>query len=204
MILWDYVYPDHKPAPDCPCVEFFKMRNEYLLISVCVVSSVAYFTALLAILKGRVTWPVVEVVDTAVCTAPVPDFLSGTDVDGHALVDNRRLKRILSNVLNKAKKNRPRGNGARSRERTRYNNEREERERCLLTEKMHREVRYEEVIAQKENLKQKLMDTEQRCFGLMMEAQSRYLEWLDMQDEIKQVDIRMKLLRDRLTFMLDK
>ena len=148
----------------------------------------------------------VEVEDTAACTAPMPDFLSGTDVDGHALVDNRRLKRILANVVNKAKQSRPRPrvSGARSRERERYFNEREERERCLLTEKMHREVRYEEVIAQKENLKQTLMDSEQRCFGLMMEAQARYLEWLDMQDEIKQVDIRTKLLRDRLTFMLDK
>ena len=59
-------------------------------------------------------------------------------------------------------------------------------------------------MADKDTLKHSLMDTEQQFLGLMMEAPLRYIECMDVQDEIKQVSIRTRLLEDRLVCMRNK
>ena len=68
---------------------------------------------------------------------------------------------------------------------------------------MVHEARYDDVMAEKDALKYTLMGTEQHCLGLMMEAQLRYIESTDIQDDIKQVVIRTRLLQvfeERLAF----
>ena len=80
----------------------------------------------------------------------------------------------------------------------------DEQDHCLVAERMARERRYDDVVAEKEALKNTLMDTEQHCLGLMMEAQLRYIEYMDVQDDIKQIVIRARMLEERLAFMRNK
>ena len=65
----------------------------------------------------------------------------------------------------------------------------DDQEHCLVAERMAREGRYDDVMAEKDTLKYTLMETEQHCLGLMIEVQLRYIECADIQDEKKQVVI---------------
>ncbi|KAI0237588.1 hypothetical protein LSAT2_011900 [Lamellibrachia satsuma] len=205
MSLWDHVYPENVP-PDCPYVEYFKVRNDFLVTCVCFAACVLYFSVLLTVLKGRELWPVRRGTATSAfqpggnSSHAAPGSAEDLDTVGRVRIDNRRLKRLLTNVVNKSKRCRSSRRNAKNSRRVRQN----EQERCLLTERVNRQVQYDKIVAQKDSLKHTLMKSEQRCLGLMMEAQLRYVDWLDVQDEIKQVDIRTKLLKERLAFMRNK
>ena len=211
--LLDYLFPE-VITPDCPYGGYYNMRNDSLMMFFGFVASVVCFAFPFIVLKRKQLWPdcaarmaLLDIADvSSTVTNPVP--IRDGRVVRRARINNRRLERLVARVVNKSATVVNKTNKYRSRRRcaTRIQQRlpNDEQDHCLVAERMAREVRYDDVMAEKDALKNTLMDTEQHCLGLMMEAQLRYIEYMDVQDDIKQVVIRARMLEERLAFMRNK
>ena len=211
--LLHYLFPE-VISPDCPYGGYYNMRNDSLMMFNGFIASVVCFAYLFVALKRKQMWPEYTAKTTSrdiadrCSTVTNPVLIRNTCIVSRARIDNRRLERLVASVVNKSasgvnKSNKYRSN-RRGAKRSQHRLPRDDQDECLVAERMTREGRYDDIMAEKDALKYTLMETEQHCLGLMMEAQLRYVECMDVQDELKQVAIRTRLLEDTLAFMRNK